>query len=101
MVFEFHESNEQFEIFRLSVCEVCLHLLANGEYDDGTNAAEVAGRAMDERFPMGEVQNDGTVFDGLMAGSEDLGFSTSGCETCDSPYHGDRHEAFAFYRRNA
>lgn len=76
-----------FEEYRLSVCEVCLHLLANGEYNDGTDAAERANDAMIEKW--GEDTKH------LIPGSEEFGFSTSECDTCGDDLHGNRHEAIA------
>ena len=34
----------------LKLCTVCAHLVANGEFRDGTDAAEVAGAEMARRW---------------------------------------------------
>lgn len=97
---EFHESNERFAIYSIKVCTVCIHLLANGEYNDGTDAAEMCAEGLSARWPHGEALEDGTVFDGLVPGLDEYGFSTSACEGCGDTLHDDRFEAFAFFRRH-
>lgn len=83
----------EFETHELAVCTVCLHLLANGEYNDGTDAAEVASAGMvriwgdDARHlvPGGGRDDD----DG------ERGFSWCSCDGCGSPLGGDRYQAYA------
>jgi hypothetical protein len=71
----------------LSVCVVCLHLLANGEFNDGTNTAEVVATGMERQW--------GATARHLIADGEDLGFSTSSCDGCGDTDHGDRYRAIA------
>lgn len=75
----------------LSVCLVCIHLLANGEYNDGTDAAEVCAAGMARLWGAGGVWH-------LVPGSEEFGYSVGSCEGCGDTMHGDRFEAFAFER---
>lgn len=75
------------EPFELAVCEVCIHLLANGEFDDGTDAAEVAGKGMERSW--------GPMARHLVPGSEDLGHSRHSCQGCGSIEEGERFRAFA------
>lgn len=77
----------RFDQVELSVCQVCLHLLANGEYNDGTNAAETAVTGMYRIWGF-NVRH-------LVADGEDLGFSTSSCDGCGDTHHGDRYRAVA------
>jgi hypothetical protein len=74
------------EPLKISVCLVCIHLLANGEFNDGTDAADVAGSAM------------AVTWSGwhLVPGNEEHGYCTSSCGGCGDTLHGDRFEAFAF-----
>ena len=69
----------------LAVCVVCLHLLANGEYDDGTDAAERAGAGLLRRW--------GDLAARIVADGTDLGFRATACEGCGDPAHGDRYRA--------
>jgi hypothetical protein len=71
----------------LSVCTVCLHLLANGEFNDGTDAAELAATGMEPLW--------GTTARHLVADGTELGFSTWSCDTCGDTDHGDRYRAIA------
>ena len=75
------------ECHDLQVCLVCLHLLANGEFDDGTDAADIASAGMQR------VWGEDTAH--LIADGTDLGFSTSPCEGCGDIHHGDRYRAIA------
>jgi hypothetical protein len=77
----------KYDITELSVCTVCIHLLANGEYDDGTDAAEIAAAGM------ARVWGDDVVH--LVPGSADLGHCSSSCDGCGSTLAGDRFEASA------
>lgn len=76
----------EFDTTELSVCQVCIHIMANGEFNDGTDAAEVctAGWA--------RVWGDDAKY--LTPGSEDLGFRTTSCDGCGDDYHGDRYQAW-------
>lgn len=79
------------ETFELAVCEVCIHLLANGEFDDGTNAAEVAGKGMERSWgPMAQHLVPGTDDEG-----DSLGHSRHSCQGCGSIEEGERFRAFA------
>jgi hypothetical protein len=71
----------------LAVCVVCLHLLANGEFNDGTDAAEttVTGMYRIWGFNVRHLSADGA----------ELGFSTWPCEGCGNTDHGDRYRAIA------
>lgn len=75
----------KFDITDLEVCTVCINLIANGEYNDGTNAAEIASAGIDRIW--------GDDAKHLVPGDNEIGFSTRSCETCGDPLHGDRHEA--------
>lgn len=77
--------NSKFDITDLEVCVVCLHLLANGEYNDGTDAADIAQSGIARLW--------GDDARHLVPGDNELGFSTRPCEACGNPLHGDRHEA--------
>lgn len=73
----------RFNIIEIDVCVVCLMLCANGEYDDGENTAQDCARGQREQWG-----DDARHF---TCGGEELGFSTSECEGCGNPYHGDRY----------
>jgi hypothetical protein len=66
---------------------VCLHLLASGEFNDGTNAAETASAGMERLW--------GAAARHLVADGTELGFSTWSCDTCGDTDHGDRYRAIA------
>jgi hypothetical protein len=82
-----------FDTTEIDVCIVCICLIANGEYNDGTDAAErcAAGQAAiwgaDVRhlIPGGGREDD----DG------ERGFSWSACEGCGDTDGGDRHQAYS------
>jgi hypothetical protein len=82
---------KRFDQTELSVCMVCIHLLANGEYNDGTDAAEVAGKGMDRIW--------GKDARHLVPGGDELGYSTSSCDGCGDWHHGDRFTATALIPR--
>ena len=69
----------------ISVCTVCLHLLANGEYGDGTDSAELCAA--------GQVELWGDDVRNLTLGGEELGFSWQACEGCGQGCGGDRYRA--------
>lgn len=73
----------RFNIIEIDVCEVCLMLCANGEYDDGENTARDCARGQYEKW------GDNAAH--FTCGGEELGYSTSECEGCGNPYHGDRY----------
>ena len=75
----------------LSICQVCLHLLANGEYNDGTDAAEIAAKGM-ARIWSKDARH-------LVLGGDELGYSTSDCGGCGDWHHGDRFAATALIPR--
>lgn len=78
-------TDARFDLAELSVCTVCIHLLANGEYDDGTDAAALCADGMANLW--------GDDARHLIADGEELGYSTSACEGCDDTDHGDRFAA--------
>ncbi len=73
----------RFNIITIDVCEVCLHLTANGEYNDGTDAARDCARGQRELW--------GDNAQHFTCSGEELGFSQSDCEGCGNEYHGDRY----------
>ena len=73
----------RFNIIDIDVCVVCLMLCANGEYNDGENTARDCARGQHELW--------GDNARHFTCGGEELGFSTSECEGCGNPYHGDRY----------
>ncbi len=75
----------------LRVCTVCIHLLANGEYNDGTDAAEVCAAGITRLWGQEPPWH-------LVPGGAELGYCTSSCDGCGDTLHGDRFEAFAFER---
>jgi hypothetical protein len=77
----------QFDVTDLSVCTVCIHILANGEYNDSTDAADVCAAGMTRVWG-----NDARH---LVPGNGDLGFCQSSCDGCGNTDHGDRFEAHA------
>jgi hypothetical protein len=84
-------SNERFDITELRVCVVCIHLLANGEYNDGTDVAELAHAGMIHIW--GEDAKH--LVPGGGDGDGDYGFCTSQCDGCGDTCHGDRYQAYA------
>jgi hypothetical protein len=77
----------RFVHFELAVCVVCLHLLANGEFNDGTDAAEIAAAGMHRIW--------GDIARHLVADGTELGFATWSCEGCGNTDHGDRYRVVA------
>ncbi|MCO1657436.1 hypothetical protein [Pseudonocardia humida] len=75
----------------LSICVVCQHLLANGEYNDGTTAAETAATGMLKLWG-----NNALL---LIPDGTDLGYRTTTCESCGNTDHGDRYRAALFTPR--
>jgi hypothetical protein len=76
-----------FEEIELLVCTVCIHLLSNGEYNDGTDAAEVAAA--------GQLIIWGENAIHLVPGGDDQGYCTGACDSCGNTDHGDRFTAAA------
>jgi hypothetical protein len=70
---------------KISVCLVCIHLLANGEFNDGTDAAEVCAAGIEREWAGYR----------LIPGSEEEGYSSRPCGGCGDVMHGDRFEAWA------
>lgn len=75
----------KYGITELAVCTVCIHLIANGEFDDGTDAAEECGD--------GQIRVWGDDARHLSFGGEELGFSWQDCDGCGSWLAGDRFAA--------
>lgn len=69
----------------LSICLICLHLIANGEYNDGTDIADVTNARMLEKW--------GDLTMSISLGGDELGFCTSECDGCGDTDHGDRFTA--------
>jgi hypothetical protein len=69
----------------LEVCEVCVHLIANGEYADGTDAALIASEAMVDRWADKAAD--------IVLGGDELGFRLRPCDACGSKLAGDRFTA--------
>ncbi|MGI5133206.1 hypothetical protein ACQEVB_40845 [Pseudonocardia sp. CA-107938] len=76
-----------FETSELSICVVCLHLFANGEYVDGTDIAETTAAAIEDLW--------GDQARHICAEGTELGFCSTACETCGNADHGDRYCAVA------
>jgi hypothetical protein len=75
----------KFDETDLDVCEICIHLLMNGEYNDGTDRAE---RASD-----GMVTKWGDDARHITPVGTELGHFMSECDGCGNPDHGDRWRA--------
>lgn len=84
----------------IKACVVCLHLTANGEYDDGTDAAEKCAEGQVKiwgdrasQFCVGgcwedcPYEND----EDHECQQENQGFSWSDCEGCGDSDGGDRY----------
>jgi hypothetical protein len=72
----------RYDITEIDVCVVCIMLTANGEYDDGTDAAE--------RCTEGQARIWGDDVRHFTMGGEELGFSWSSCDGCGDTNGGDR-----------
>jgi hypothetical protein len=77
----------EFDTTELAVCTPCLFVIAYGEYDDGTDAAEKSAAGISATW------GDDAMH--LIAGGGDLGHSTSACDACGDWMHGTRHAAIA------
>ncbi len=75
----------KFDTTELDVCMVCLHLLANGEYNDGEDTAEVCAAGQEKIW--------GEDLRYMTLGGEELGFSWSSCDGCGDTHGGDRYRA--------
>lgn len=69
----------------LDVCTVCIHLIANGEFNDGTDAADKCSAA--------QVRIWGNLAVSMVAGDDDVWFSYRSCDGCGHQAAGDRHHA--------
>jgi|GEM_PF-1941982 len=95
------EEDERYIVIPLSVCVDCIQLLSNGEINDGEDTAEKVGAALETRWPVGETHPTvNATLEPLVPGVKEFGYCTTSCEGCGSHWHGDRFEAFAFYRKN-
>ena len=72
----------RFNTIDIDACTVCLLLTANGEYNDGTNAARDCSRGQRE------IWGDNAVH--FTCGGDELGFSRSSCDGCGDTDEGDR-----------
>lgn len=77
--------------YELVVCEVCTNIIANGEYNDGTDAAERAAAGMTEIW--------GKDARHLSLTGEADTFSTARCGGCGETDHGYRHPAVCLVPR--
>lgn len=68
-----------FDVAELSVCTDCIMLLANGE-GSGETVDAITARWGDQGRH-------------LVPGGDELGFSTTECDTCGDALHGDRFAA--------
>ncbi|WAL67128.1 hypothetical protein ORV05_04890 [Amycolatopsis cynarae] len=96
----------EFDITELSVCTVCIHLIANGEFDDGTDAAEKCAEGQAKIWGENAIHlvAGGHVED--CDGSEPCGctepwFSWSSCDGCGETLGGDRFHAAALIPQTA
>lgn len=76
-----------YDTIELSVCDVCINLIANGEYNDGTDAAKKAGAGIESKW--------GDQARHFVLGGEDFGHCMSDCDACGQTDHGDRYSAVA------
>ena len=76
-----------FETVDLEVCTVCVHIIANGEYNDGTDTGD--------RVADAQVALWGDAASRLVLGDvdEDRGFSSAECDGCGNGAAGDRYAA--------
>jgi hypothetical protein len=83
-------SGTLYDTTEIRVCVVCIHLLCNGEYNDGTDAAERASEGM-TRIWGDDVKHL------TPAGSEDGEpyFSWCSCDGCGDTDGGERHLVYA------
>lgn len=77
--------------YDLVMCTVCAHIIANGAYDDDTDAAEKAAAGMAEIW--GADARHLSVTEG---GAD---HSTARCGGCGDTDHGERHNAVCLIPR--
>lgn len=82
----------KFETTKLSVCSVCLYLMAYGEIDFGLTREARAELAGEKYEAWDRMWSDDLQY--FVPGSEDYGFCQSDCDACGDGLHGDRHEAW-------
>ena len=94
----------EFDITTIKVCTVCMHLMCNGEYNDGTDAAEKCAERQDlvwggnqKYFTPGSTCEEYPC--PRHDSSEDCteieqGFSWTSCDGCEDPDGGDRFLAY-------
>jgi hypothetical protein len=75
----------------LRVCTLCIHNLANGGMDDGTDRAERAAERMAAKWNAEHLSP-------ADAGEDEGRYSTRECDGCGDTCHGDRFGAVAFAR---
>lgn len=95
----------EFDITEIKVCVVCMHLMCNGEYNDGTDAAEKCAERQDlvwggnqKYFTPGfgcDSDCDRDQSDESHECTEfDQGFSWTSCDGCEDTLGGDRYLAY-------
>lgn len=92
----------RFKIIPISCCVVCVHLTANGEYNDGEDTAErcLKGQAAvwsgNERyFVVGSDCEEGcTKHEDGEHEEFELGFSWMWCDGCEDTNGGDRYQMY-------
>ena len=98
-------SGPRFDQYDLRVCEVCMSLVANGEYNDGEDTAEVCAAGMEKKWGdlarhmcLGHSHDEDecghvgeSCPDDADCDCENYGYSTSACDGCGDSDHGDRY----------
>lgn len=88
------------EVTYFKACVVCMHLVANGEYNDGTNAAEVCAEGQQRLwgdnarwFMLAGCTEDShsTIDEDHECQEFEQGFSWAACEGCGEEHGGDRY----------
>lgn len=69
----------------LAVCQICLHLIAYGEWNDGTDQGAHTFASMSDMW--------GRELGLLYADGRELGFSMRDCDGCGDTHGGDRYAA--------
>lgn len=75
-------------LVELDVCTVCIHLIANGEFNDGTDEAERKGAGLESNWA------GWRLVPGFLP-EEDSRFSHLSCQGCGDTLAGDRFQAYA------
>lgn len=90
----------QFDITEIKVCTVCIHLMCNGEYNDGTDAAEKCAERQDlvwgsnqRYFTPGSDCDEDCTEDHEHTELEQ-GFSWTSCDGCEDTDGGERYLAY-------